>query len=748
MPSPSLPRPIRRRDLLYLGAASTFAALMPGFYRPEDAKAAEMSLPYSWSSVPYGGGGFIDGFLFHPKEKGLLYARTDVGGAYRFDGINKRWIQLLDHLGRDDADLMGVLAIAIDPNDADKLYLACGEYLGTWARDGAILCSADRGATWTKTPLPQGVKLGGNADGRGTGERLAVDPNKGDILFLGTNQDGLFTSTTFGASFTRCTGFAPNSVSFVLIDPKSASIGSASQVIYVGCGTDTGGIYKSIDGGGTFNPMPDLPKLIPQRAAMDTAGNLYVTLSNGRAPSGGTDGAIYKLDAVTGKWGDVSPMKPGGANPSFAYCGLDIDSQKAGTLVVSTMNRWSIHDDIYLSRDGGLHWKALGAQSVHNAAGYPWLVNYLRRADLMGHWIADVKIDPFNSDGMIYGTGYGLWMTGDLGHIDGKDDVHFDFLESGLEETVTLDIESPPAGPMVYAAMGDVGGAGWDDIAKPPKEGLFTPTTESNHAVDFAELAPQYVVRTSDQAPTDGYYSEDGGVNWQPFAASPRKKRNANGERQAVGKICISAKGTALLWLPEKQGAFFSLDMGKTWKASTGLPTFADITLAGVADRAADGVFYIHDRVNSAILVSVDQGASFKQMIMGVPHVEGRQGSQLVAAAGQARDLWLALPSGLFHTPDDKSPMKQVAGIDEAWLVSLGATPPSQTYHAVYVFGKAEGKAGLWRSDDGGETWQRINDDMHQFGNLRCMAADALEFGTLYLGPSGRGVIVGKPKIA
>ena len=720
-----------RRNLLAGAAALTVGSTV------WTAATAQAAKAYTWQTVPFGGGGFVDGFLYHPKEKGLLYARTDVGGAYRFDPQAKGWTSLTDFLGPDDADLMGVLAMALDPNDPSKLYMACGEYLGEWARDGAVLCSGDRGSTWSITALPAGVKLGGNADGRGTGERLIVHPADGATLVLGTSQDGLFVSRNAGKAFTRVDGLPIKRISLVLME-------GAGQALYVGSAEDQGGLYKSSDGGATFALMKGLPNFIPQRAALDVDGNLYVTLSNGRAPWGGDNGAVYRLDAKGGEWQDISPMKPGGGNPNFAYCGLDISGQKPGTLVVSTMNRWATHDDIYLSRDGGKHWKPLGPQSRHDPAGYPWLVDYLKGEDWMGHWIADVKIDPFNPASLIYGTGYGLWMTWNLDQIDGNGDLHFEFIQKGFEETAVLDLASPPAGATVYAAMGDVAGAGWDDAAQPPKAGLFRPNSESNLSVDFAALAPEYVVRTSDPAATNGYFSTDGGLSWRPFPTTPHKRQNAKGEWQNAGRISISAKGTSLLWLPDKEGAFFSRDMGKTWSASKGVAA-SDRSLSGTSDRAVDGVFYIHDRLNNAVLISVDAGASFQPVIKGLPKIEGWQGSQIVATPGRMRDIWLALPQGLFHSADEKTPLANVKGVDAAWLVALGAAPAGQTYPSAFLYGKVKGRAGIWRSDDVGQTWLRVNDDLHQFGALRAMAADPLEFGTVYIGPHGRGVMVGRP---
>lgn len=63
----------------------------------------------------------------------------------------------------------GIDAIATDPVDTERLYLAVGMYTNEWdPNPGSILRSTDMGNTWQETVLP--FKVGGNMPGRGVGE--------------------------------------------------------------------------------------------------------------------------------------------------------------------------------------------------------------------------------------------------------------------------------------------------------------------------------------------------------------------------------------------------------------------------------------------------------------------------------------------------------------------------------------------------------------------------------------------------
>jgi len=678
---------------------------------------------YGWQTIPLQGGGFVDGFLYHPKKAGILYARTDVGGMYRYDYGHARWLPLMDGFGKEDWDCFGIMTMAVDPQKPERLYATCGLYLSDRVPDGAVVRSEDMGATWKITRLP-GIKLGGNAMGRGTGERLQVDPNDSNILWLGTNRDGLWVSHDQGKSFAK-SAYAQKSVTAVLI---------SGQTLYVGSGEVGEGLFRSTDGGQTFAAVPSSPKMIPHQMALGKDGTLYVTFSDNLGPHGVTDGAVWKLKDDT--WTDISPARPS-KELTFGYSGLDLSPE--GALVVSTSDRYPGLDDLYISHDGGAHWRPVKPQAVHHTETHPWLVAYMGGHDEdaanrnhMGHWMDAVKINPFNPNELLYGTGYGVWMTDNLDALDKGGQVDFHFRNDNFEETVVLGLESPPAGPRVLMAAGDVGGTAFDDFSRTPQHGLFSPMNKTNQSVAFAALKPNIIVRSADNETARGYISFDGSETWQPLPSAPAPIATTDWHNHRAGKLVISAEGRTLVWVPEGEGAYYSTDMGKSWGLAAGWPK-PERGQEAIADPVNDAVFYAFDRQAGTVLVSRDNGASFTALYT----LTAGQG-QLRAVPGREGDLWLAAGTALYHG------QKIMAGVDAAWQVTFGKAAPGKDYPAIFLWGKIKGEEGLWRSDDVGANWIRINDDAHRFGQMRAIAGDPREYGTLYISPDGRGTMVGK----
>jgi len=737
--------PARRRALQRAGAAALLAAAPAA---RATTGAAGAAADYVWRSVPFGGGGFVDGFVFHPRERGLLYARTDIGGAYRHDGLRGGWVPLLDHLPIADADLMGVLSLALDPQDPDRVYAACGLYAGPSNRDGALMASADRGLSWQRHEL--GIKIGGNMPGRGSGERLQVDPNLGRRLWLGSTQDGLRRSDDQGRRF-EPVDFPGRSLSLVLCDARSGTPGQPTPTIWAGC-VDQPGLYVSHDGGGRFVREEGPPAWVPQRAAFDAAGTLFVCFAAGEGavapnPSHAARGGVWKRSR-DGRWTDITPVKPGEGRLGFAYSGLDTDPRLPGRLVVSTIERWTDGDDLFLSEDGGTSWTPLGARSRHDEGRHPWLAAYRGGRRRMGHWIADLKIDPFDGQRLLYGTGYGIWMTGNLG----APAVDWRFEVDGLEETATLGLRCPSGGATLLAAMGDVSGAAWDDVNRAPAAGLFRPPGETNRSVDFAELRPAVLARTSDHAEGGGYWSGDGGASWRPFGSdAPWERRTPSGRRAPTGRVAVSAGGGFLVWAPDRQPAMCSRDRGQTWQRCEGWPESAERSLEPVADRGVEGVFHVLDPARGEVRVSVDGGRHFQPAITGLPPRGSWQAAQLLVLPGRLKGYWVVLHDLLLLLPGADEPARTVEPVTGAWMAALGqGAPGGPSPHSLYLWGRVQAggaaEEGVFRSDDDGRSFVRINDDRHRYGRLLAMCADPLDHGSVYLAPHGRGIVVGRPR--
>lgn len=737
---------------------------------------------YKWKSVQIVGGGFVDGVIFHPHVAGVRFARTDMGGAYRWDESVHRWQPMLDWMPYKDLNLMGVESIAVDPADAKRVYLACGTYTNARTPNGAILRSQDGGRTFERSDLP--LKFGGNEDGRGNGERLVVDPEDPRVLLLGTRHDGLWRSQDRGATWARVSSFPDvqeavppmpvpvpgetqeqhwrrmpvrgSGIVFVKFVPSAAAGNENAEEIYVGVSLmGRTNLFVSSDAGVHWHDVAGEPtKYRPTRAALSTDGSLYIAYGNAPGPSRMTDGAVWKLSTRTGAWSDVTPDHPTAGGKEFGYAAVSVDAHHPQTLIASSFGRPGSAggEDIFRSTDGGARWKPIfGGGGAYDYT----LAPYVKSTPI--HWLFDIEIDPANSDHAVFTTGYGGWETFDLSAADRSLPTHWSILASGIEETVALALDSATAGAHLVSAIGDYGGFVHGNLDLPAPEGASAPPRMGNtSAVETAALRPDVIVRVGESAehkPGGNIsYSLDAGRTWNPTVAAPTAQSRA-------GSLAVSADGGTWVWTPEHEAPYVTRDRGTTWTLAQGLLSGMRV----IADAKDARAFYAVSHTENMLYRSADGGARFsgeKFVLTGGPWIasassrgDARGGQdRLYATPGRRGDLWLAAFDGLYHFASQLGQasggvmsLTRMPGVDEIHAFGFGMAAPHRSYPALYLVGTIHGQPGIFRSVDESRTWVRINDDQHQWGLVLQIAGDPRIFGRVYVGTHGRGIFYGDP---
>ncbi len=704
---------------------------------------------YTWKNVKVGAGGFAPNLIFSRVEKNLAYLRTDNGGAYRWHQPARRWLPLQDSMT--ESNYFGIESIAPDPRNAEVVYAAAGMYRH---EEAAILRSRTRGDTWEIVRVP--FRMGANEDGRGLGERLAVDPNNTSILYFGSRHDGLFRSSDYGTTWKKVKSFphaglglpaggAPTNagISFVIFDPAGGGH-AGSQNIYVAV-ADPGErhLYRTRDGGRTWSTVANQPasRLLPVKAELDSQGTLYIAYCNGIGPNGVTDGAFFKLDTHTDAWTDITPEK-GASRPAGGYMAFSLDAQKPGTLMVATMNRWNPHDTIWRSVDGGNTWRDIAPLSSRDVSASPFLLWGDKEADF-GWWMASLAIDPFNSMHVAYITGATLYAT--HGITDNKDIQWRPWVE-GIEQTAIITLASLPEGPALLSGFGDLSGFAHEHLDTSPSLQFINPVFANTNTIDYAGLSPAIVVRSGTPAHrSDGHgpalaYSRDYGRSWETI-----KEPRHDGKTGDIA-IVVSADGKRFILCAPLP--VWTQDFGKTWQQVKGLPRNA----RPVADKRDPDIFYAMDFENSRIFVSDDGGTNFMPLATtGLPaHIQADQPTWREIAwplmAAPDGDLWFVSRSGLFRSEDGGQSFRQMPGELAVQALSFGKPAGAGKKHTLYAIGARNNKRAIWRSDDSGVHWAQLNDEHHQYGQrLRALAGDLQHHGRVYVGTDGRGIIYGEP---
>lgn len=717
--------------------------LIPNFAAPI-VVAADISDTYDWETLNIGGGGFVTGLVLHPTTPDIVYARTDVGGAFKWDEDSQTWSQLIlsNRIPDPVKPDYNVESIAISASNDQVVYVAVGEDHSSADGVGRILKSTDQGQSWTNSG--QRWWMQGNGAFRTGGERLAVDPNNGDIVYFGSRRQGLWRSTDGGTTWSQIAtnqipvGTNDNTsagVKFVLFDPTSDTVDGTTERIYAGVAEE--GIYRSDDAGTTWTKILTTDQ-IPYDAEVASDSTLYVGIT---PPSG--VGSVQKYTPDTDTWNDISPSDQ-------SYWEIAIDPANPQRLFAAPAG---VADQrFYRSTDGGSSWDALDIALA--SPDIPWILatdedNYMSSAS--------IALDPHTSDKLWFPQGTGVWRTTDINDAE----VTWTFVSKGIEEMVTTDVIAPPGGVPITAVY-DRQGFYHPDLDAYPQQPLLDQEFWGGTSLDYSGETPSFLVNAQvknnyfPELTGRGAYSRDGGKTWKAFLAKPADSIGGN--------IAVSATDpNTMVWLPstgdfgEGKVPYYSNDLGNSWQQGSGITSVNTHPLfwlarktALTADKVLGDTFYVITFDNDGeFFVSNDGGANFTQAAHAPTcssnndcHVFG----QLHAVPGYASHVWSSdAKGGLWYTTDaGTTPWSKIEAVQEADTFGFGKAIGDSDYPTIYMRGKINDENGIWRSSDQGTSWDKITDyPANIYNDINVLKGDMNIAGRVYVGFAGTSFVYG-----
>lgn len=694
-------------------------------------------VPYTWGNVAIGCGGYTPEVYYNAGEEGLIYARTDIGGAYRLDKDTQTWIPLTDEFGTKEYSFYGIDGLITDPVEPNRVYLLAGMYTKGWLdiSNAYILRSTDYGENWEQIPLE--FESGGNEPNRFC-DRLELDPQDNKTLYAGARNGTLWKSTDYGSTWTKLPlpevdlrqedGYTLG-VTFISFDENND--------LYVGVASDSVNTryFRSKDGGASFEVLEGQPNAgIPYHGVSDRNGHMYFVNSAAAGPYQVSSGTLKKYTIADGTWEDVTPdMLTNGVGD------VEVDPRNPDILTVSSIGKWGANENdcLYRSLDGGATWDSIftgDGQDRKFTVDYsetPWL-DWGGETAKLGWMMGDIAINPFDGSDMMYGTGATIFRTTNLADWDNGGTVSFKVMSKGYEETNVSALAAPPTGDVqLYSALWDIDGFSHKDVDVVPDKLNNNGSMSSANSIAFAWKSPNIVVRSGSKTGVE--ISTDYGETWKES-----KPKDTVGQ---AGRLAVNADGTSIYWVTDRDAYIFrSDDLGESWVA-------LEKAFSGPAiccDSNDPDALYVYS--SEKLYISRDRGGSFEPLNQFTP-----SSGKLIADPETAGTVYIASKAGGLYRVSNYGAADEdfyrYPAFPAAANFALGKAESDGAPLAMYVIGtlKDTDFVGVYRSTDGGETWLRINDDKHEFGAIGdTLAADMNVFGQVYFGTNGRGIIMGR----
>ena len=623
-----------------------------------------------------------------PSQPFVFYYGATGGGVWKTTDGGINWESV------SDGSVFGtgsVGAIAVADSDPNTVYVGMGEspIRGNVSHGDGVYKSNDAGKTWKRVGLEDTRQI----------PRIRVHPKNPDLVYVaalghvwGPNeQRGVFRSKDGGKTWEKILsrGNKAGAIDLIL-DPTNPNI------IYAGfwevyrkpwtleSGGPGGGIFKSSDGGDTWNELtknPGLPK--------GMVGKIGIAVSPANpdrvwAIVEAEDGGVFRSDNGGNTWSKVNEERRL-RQRAWYYTRIYADPKNADTVYI-------LNTGFYRSNDGGRTYTGIGVPHGDNH-------------DL---WIA-----PDDPNRMIESN-------------DGGSNVSYNGGRSWTEQDqptaqfyrVALDNDFPYN---VYGAQqdnstvriasrtteGGIGTSDWYDVGG-GESGWIAPSPKDSNIVfagSYGGLTTRYDKRTGQQRDINPYPNNPMGsgadvlkyrFQWNfPLVFSPHDQN----------KLYCAANVL-----------FMSMDEGSSWQIIS-----PDLTRNDKTKQASSGGPITKDNTSIEYY-----GTIFT----------------VIESPVQAGTIWAGSDDGLVHVSRDSgknwSNVTPPSNMMPEWIQinSIDASPhdPGTAYVAATMYKWDDNKPYLYRTSDYGKTWKKITTGIPDTAFTRVIREDPNKRGLLYAG--------------
>ncbi len=566
-----------------------------------------------------------------------------------------------------------------------------------------LLIAQQSGGAWTNIgPSPAAI------------EAIAVDPRGTGTIFMGTLGGGIRKSVDHGITWSAAnTGLTDLEVIALAIDA------SGPQTVYAG--DPGGGLFKTGDGGATWQTIPAISGSIESIAAdPNRSGVVYVGVFNNAQ-----NGSIRKSIDGGVTWATIFPT-------TAAIFNITIDPGNSDILYAPTVGHGA-----FKSTDGGQRWSPMPA--------------------LTPAAIWTLALDPANSQVLYAGANEdGIWKSTDAGntwqHVGspGPFPVNSLTVDPSAAHTIYAGtngggVWTSSDGGVTWQSTGLSNGMVWS-LAVNSAGALFAGTNAAGAQVSRDRGATWTILHAGiDAANKFGYgiwidpnngqkmfvssefgygmvWSQDGGASW-PVAG---QGFTAFGSRGVAFDPSDSRRFYAGGMIGN--GFFKSMDGGLTWSIRR-FGSAAAYVISVAVDPLSPNIVYVGTQ-NEGVFRSTDYGDSWKSTgsrpsgAITYLTIDSTKGGRLFASTATA----------FYLSEDGGETWTNVLNIP-AWTVTIDRNRPS----TVYATARTQ---GIFRSVDGGHTWQDINSGLASLtmGRSAPVIIDPVNQQTLYVGSERGGV--------